>query len=1128
MRAGNPVLAALLRAAGTNIQALLESYPRIARLFSGVARICRQERDKERLKDHLMALMRGESPDPPPLDASTDVSIFQAVQTATALEALQGLPEAVAAIAAQLAKLDRDVVGLLLDHGQSGNVGKLADRIKYNSGLHYFAGREKEIELLDRFLGETVGWSKLHAFQWLLLTADGGTGKTRLAVEYAREHLPPGWVGGLLKVTDLDTVIQTAPGWAPNAPTLLIIDYPAKQAADVHLLLVRLLQRADEFVFAVRVLLLERNADGSWLDRVFPPSSIGSSLRRHAFVLDGTALEKGLPIEAPDWGAIIEITHRRLDQARADGRPVPDDQEAIMMLLSFMASVDRQPAVPDPHGNLMPGPPRPLFVAATLEWALEAFAQGKPLDQLLDDAESRDILFDGILARDRSEFWSPAATARQADLTRHENLLALASFTLGLPDALKAKEAADAVGIGDLFPRDPEAEVLRRMTALEDGRLAELQPDLLGEFHAIQRLEAIRRNGGLATVARFCQLAYRLGGGEAGVFASRCLRDFPEHLPGLDWLAPPDGASEAEVAPFAGLCMDATASLAPQLSLPLIERLDRLTSGTSWNADAGAIDSYAKALFNLVSRISEGQAWEHLAFVTARLDRLAHDFPGSESIAIEEANALVNLAGRIGEHQAWEHLTLLTARLARLARDFPDSEPIAVEEAKGCKNLAGHIGRHQAWAHLPALTARLDRLARDFPDSEPIVLEEGKAFFNLASQIGEHRAWEHLHSLTERFDRLARDFPDSEPIATEEVKAMVNLAGHTGEYRAWKHLPLFTARLDRLARDFPDSETIAREDAKASKNFASGVGKHRAWKHLPSLTSRFDRLARDFPDSEPIAVEEAEALFNLISGAGQHQAWEHLPLLTARFDRLARDFPGSETIALEEAKTLFNLASRIGEHQAWEHITALSARLDRLARDFPGNEPVAIQEAKASKNLASHIGRQQAWEHLPLLTARFDRLVRDFPGSEVVAMEEVSALFMLTSGIGEHQAWAHWPVVHGRLEGLIARTVNGDLTLSPIIAANIAAPYVAYGFFLTEAALLPDPDTLAYCAAQCLICLATFDHAPEESFGAVAAALIKYWHRVLPENETIRQTWTTMTERMGVDWDDVPDLRPDD
>ena len=129
-----------------------------------------------------------------------------------------------------------------------------------------FIGRQAALDTLTAFLDSSVPIS------FMVLTGEGGSGKTRLAVELCHSRRDKGWDAGFTTTLSLPNFINSctaSTGWKCSKDTLVVLDYAASLAQPLHGWL-EWLTSAHLEGSRVRILLLERTADptSGWLREV--------------------------------------------------------------------------------------------------------------------------------------------------------------------------------------------------------------------------------------------------------------------------------------------------------------------------------------------------------------------------------------------------------------------------------------------------------------------------------------------------------------------------------------------------------------------------------------------------------------------------------------------------------------------------------------------------------------------------------------------------------------------------------------------------------------------------------------------------------------------------------------------
>lgn len=298
-------------------------------------------------------------------------------------------------------------------------------------------GRDDELAQLLDFA--TQGDNKP---RWWLLGGEGGAGKSRLALELALRCEDLGWHSGFVKWDgnfDWDA-------WEPDRPCLLVVDYAQKDAERYGTWLRGLCDRRSGFAHKVRILLLERDLKGPWLEQLMGSGSHEARLETRRYLPPRT-----LPPLSADvlWQIVDKVFATKQ-------KPLPARDKALADLARI-----------DPHG-------RPLFAALFAD----ALAEGGDTAQWDDQT-----LIRAILKRESDKFWKTAGVTED-DL----NLLALATMIGGLDLTSETTAELRQAGLIEAdIPRNRSrysALCNRKVTT----RLFPLEPDILGELFVLDRI----------------------------------------------------------------------------------------------------------------------------------------------------------------------------------------------------------------------------------------------------------------------------------------------------------------------------------------------------------------------------------------------------------------------------------------------------------------------------------------------------------------------------------------------------------------------------------------------------------------------------------------------------------------
>jgi hypothetical protein len=430
------------------------------------------------------------------------------------------------------------------------------------------------------------------------------------------------WRAGFLSG---DYTAQDFRTWKPNQPTLIVIDYVMSRAKAIGAVCRTLYFRRKEFVFPVRLLLLERDAQGDWLSRMYG----GRSSDRAAIMAARYAEPRVLkPLSLDDlWQTIAFM----LDDA---GKPHPN-KEATLALLKDI----------DPEG-------RPLFAALLAD----ALAAG-PMPQQWN----RKILIENVLEREEASWWEPAGVTEE-----DKNWLALVTLCGGL----KRRDGHPPVIAERLASFSPER--YRAMTGEDVAeRLPPLQPDIVGELFVLERLSPAKAQDSM--IDGFRDAAWKENQG-AGIsdFLYRAATDFAPH-PALPRLATAATQMSQERENWALTATDLVAALGA-VDLRSAEQVhaDLTVLAQSHPEERVLRVEQAKASYNLINAWCRRDALEEARAVYQGLSDLAARHADDTALVERQAKAIVNLincCGSWGEtalaQQLYDEATALAARYSK-------------------------------------------------------------------------------------------------------------------------------------------------------------------------------------------------------------------------------------------------------------------------------------------------------------------------------------------------------------------------------------------------------------------------------------------------------------------------------
>jgi hypothetical protein len=387
-----------------------------------------------------------------------------------------------------------------------------ANRLTYRARQTPFVGRRDEWKALERFLEDEAELS------WLVVCGPGGSGKSRLAQEFCLSVGPSrserssegGWRAGFLAAGHTFDWAT----WQPNADTLIAVDYAAERVDEIRAVLSGCFARKKDGASSrVRLLLVERDANGDWLRQVAGSRSDGYAIEQFR------CRESPVTLPALSSDELWDTVHGALKGSHG----LPQRADVLQRLQEI-----------DPDG-------RPLYAALTAD----ALLSGRDIREW-----DRERLLRDVLERER-QAWKNSGVDE-----RYENLLALATLVGGDTEAILQNGAGPGLALPSF--REFDRGVYGAMTACapEGNDVPAMKPDLVGEFFVLEHLRGRNERVTALNAAEFLNAAWTIRGGSKSsdyfgigkyitpstliLFITQLVDDFPDHPSTRHLLRKPD------------------------------------------------------------------------------------------------------------------------------------------------------------------------------------------------------------------------------------------------------------------------------------------------------------------------------------------------------------------------------------------------------------------------------------------------------------------------------------------------------------------------------------------------------------------------------------------------------------
>ena len=1016
----------------SRLKAYIDNTPGLAGILKKILDLQHGAKAQAELKNSLLASLKDGKPIEPDItaDEASTLEMIVALHTAKQPEDLNDHitrlgDEVVKGFRDDLAdQFNQQVAPDLGWHDEVVSPDKLTalQHLKYTSEIDKFLGRKNEIDLLHRFAGDPSFGGRVFNFRWMLLTGDAGVGKTRLAHEFTRNRLDDLWYKGKLDFASLKAFDKPAK-WRPVRPTFIVIDHVQFVPKEVHALLRAFSSQAVNYEFPVRLLLLERDTNASWAEKLLPESGDKPVIDLHNF---GGQSVLGEEIDRLSDDAIVELMKQRILNAQLDA---PERER----LLALARSVDHPEPLVNVDGQIEPAQtPRPLFAIATAEAIIDAIKTGQELPEYFGLSE----VLAGNVQRDRDTIWRNTVPI-EAERRRYEMGLAVATLAQGI-SLRDLNEDHFGGGTSWLPPIPPDHDsVSLAAFGYRDERWPPMEPDILGEFFVSEQL----LNADLLEEYRIALIegALLLGKRQAAITLFRMARDFPRRLKQLRL------ENIARTTLHEGILL----SLA-NLAVALTEHgsdfsvamriLDAVLDREDWSNSRELGISVAVAAVNISASAGVAGDWNCVADMLSRLDVVRNAFPQDQEVALADATAAVNICDSAGATGDWGRVAEMAARLVAVRNAFPLDQNIALQEAKAAFSISNSAGEAGARDRITEIEAKLDTLRKDFPLDQEIALEVAKVAVNIAFFAGAAGDRDSITEIMARLDTLRKAFPLDQEIALADAIAAFNIANSAGEAGDRDRITEIDARLVALRKAFPQNQEIAREVAKAAVSIVISAGEAGDRDSITETIARLDTLRKAFPLDQEIALADAMAAFNISISARKARDWDRITEIGARLDAVRKAFPLELAIALADGMAAPNISSAAGEAGDRDSITRVMARLDAARKAFPQNPELALADAMAAYNISNSAGEAGDWDRITEVLVRLDALGKAFPHDRDITRVVANAVTNISKFVIAADECDRITEIAARLVAL-GNTFLQDLESAPEaakVAANIS------------------------------------------------------------------------------------------
>lgn len=364
--------------------------------------------------------------------------------------------------------------------------------LNYSAQSAKLIGREKSLMQLDDFFNLEDN------FAWWTITGEGGTGKSRLALETIKLQEPL-WEVGFFNNKKLENV-DSLYKWSPSSPTVIVIDYGAEYPSEIGDWINQLIIKNEEgsLLFPVRLLILERHSEQmSWWEYL----TVGSraAIDRQNYLHTRKPLNL-LPLSKTEQKEALFSYLESLGSKLL----LKDIEE------EFWASLTR-----------LSGNGKPLFIG------MIAIAINSIGTKGIRDWKQEELLNDIYIREKRT--WSRLLDQELYTLPQKKSaydFLAFCTIISGADWVKNEEKITKALMKCQIIKERSEIDELVKSVGILTGNIGTVQPDLFGEYYVLRHWSVINGRPIGILKKRLCT-AQKISPESTHSFIRQCAIDFP-------------------------------------------------------------------------------------------------------------------------------------------------------------------------------------------------------------------------------------------------------------------------------------------------------------------------------------------------------------------------------------------------------------------------------------------------------------------------------------------------------------------------------------------------------------------------------------------------------------------------
>ena len=316
-------------------------------------------------------------------------------------------------------------------------------------------------------------------------------------------------------------------------------------------------------------------------------------------------------------------------------------------------------------------------------------------------------------------------------------------------------------------------------------------------------------------------------------------------------------------------------------------------------------EELASGLVNATNRYGKAKRFDKMEACLKDLKALHEEHPEKE-VREKLASGLINATSHYGKAKRFDEMEACLEELKALHEEHLEEKEVREELAMGLVNATSDYGEAERFDEVEACLEELRTLHEEHPEKE--VREElAKGLVNATNRYGEAKRFEEMEACLEELRALHEEHLEEKEVREELAKGLVNATSDYGEAERFKEMEACLEELRALHIEHPEKE-VREELAKGLVNATSDYGEAERFEEMEACLEELKALHEAYPEKE-VRENLASGLVNATNHYGEAKRFEEMEACLEDLRALHIEHPEEKEVREELAKGLFNAAA---------------------------------------------------------------------------------------------------------------------------------------------------------------------------------------------------------------------------